>query len=218
MEERLETAAMISRFQRFLFGAMLLAAVVMAVVLIRMRERAHDRLMIAADSQSRGALSTTSTAALPEKITLLVANDLDGSLIPVERSFPMPKDPNARARVLMQKLLEEYAAPKSTHPIANASGVDEVFLMPLLQQKGTSESPGEMAVVNLDAAFVQAQPSGVEPETLTLLSMIATLHANLPQVAEVRFLVDGQQKDTLAGHADLTRVYLASNTQTAVRQ
>lgn len=199
---------MISRIQRFLFGVMLLVAVVMAVVLIRMRERAHDRLMAAADSQP---LSTPSTEPV-EKITLLVANDLDGSLIPVERSFPMPKDPNARARVLMQKLVEEYAAPKSTHPIANASGVDEVFLMPVPQMKGM------MAVVNLNAAFVQAQPSGIEPETLTLLSMIATLHANLPQITEVRFLVDGQQKDTLAGHADLTRVYLASDTQTAVRQ
>lgn len=208
MEERLEAAAVIPRMQRFLFGAMLLAAVLMGIVLIRMRERAHDRLMAAAGSQP---LSAPSTAPV-EKITLLVADDLDGSLIPVERSFPMPKDANARARVLMQKLVEEYAAPKSTHPIANASGVDEVFLMPLQQQKGV------MAVVNLNAAFVQAQPSGIEPETLTLLSMIATLHANLPQITEVRFLVDGQQKDTLAGHADLTRVYLASDTQTAVRQ
>jgi hypothetical protein len=119
---------------------------------------------------------------------------------------------------LIQKLLEEYAAPKSTHPIANASGIDEVFLMPVSQQKGANGGPGEMAVVNLNAAFVQAQPSGIEPETLTLLSIIATLHANLPQITEVRFLVDGQQKDTLAGHADLTRVYLASDTQTAVRQ
>jgi hypothetical protein len=216
VEERLE-AAVIPRFQRFLFGAMLLAAVVMAVVLIRMRERAHDRLMMAADSQPGSELSALSAAPV-ETITLLVANDLDGSLIPAERSFPMPKDPNARARVLMQKLLEEYAAPKSTHPIANASGVDEVFLMPVQQPKGATGPPGEMAVVNLNAAFVQAQPSGIEPETLTLLSMIATLHANLPQITEVRFLVDGRQKDTLAGHADLTRVYLASDTQTAVRQ
>ena len=30
-----------------------------------------------------------------------------------------------------------------------------------------------------------------------------------PKSAQVRFLVDGQQRDTLAGHADLTRVYLA---------
>ena len=204
---------MIPRFQRFLFAAMLFVAVVMAIVLIRMRERAHDRLLIAAD-RPLGAPSSPPV----EKITLLVANDLDGSLIPVDRSFPMPKDPNARARVLMQKLLEEYAAPKSTHPIANVSGVDEVFLMPVLLEKGANDTSGEMAVVNLNAAFVQAQPSGIEPETLTLLSMIATLHANLPQIAEVRFLVDGQQKDTLAGHADLTRVYLASDTQTAVRQ
>jgi hypothetical protein len=152
-----------------------------------------------------------------EKIVLLVANDVDGSLIPVERSFPMPKDVNARARVLIQKLLEEYAAPKSPHPIANASGVDEVFLMPV-QPKNANANSGQMAVVNLNAAFVEAQPSGIEPETLTLLSIIATLHANLPQIAEVRFLVDGRQKDTLAGHADLTRVYLASDTQTAVRQ
>ncbi|HVW77782.1 MAG TPA: GerMN domain-containing protein [Alloacidobacterium sp.] len=201
---------MIPRHQRVLFWVMLLAAVIMAVVLIRMRERAHDRLMMAANSLPL----TNPTNAPVEKITLLVANDLDGSLIPVERSFPMPKDPNARARVLMQKLLEEYAMPKSTHPIANASGVDEVFLMPVTQ-KGAQ---GQMAVVNLNAAFVQAQPSGIEPETLTLLSMIATLHANLPQITEVRFLVDGQQKDTLAGHADLTRTYLASDTQAAVRQ
>src|SRR5215470_9879214 len=144
---------MISRFQRVLFGAMLIAAVVMAIVLLRMRERAHDRLMRAAESQP---LSPPSTAAPVERITLLVANDLDGSLIAVERSFPMPKDPNARARVLMQKLLEEYAAPKSTHPIANASGVDEVFLMPVQQQKGSSPQ-GEMAVVNLNSAFAQAQ-------------------------------------------------------------
>lgn len=205
---------MIPRFQRVLFWVMLLAAVIMAVVLIRLRERAHDRLMTAADS-----LPLTAPSDAPiERITLLVANDVDGSLIPVERSFPLPKDPNARARVLIQKLLEEYAAPKSPHPIANASGIDEVFLMPVPPQKNAPASTGQMAVVNLNAAFVEAQPSGIEPETLTLLSIIATLHANLPQITQVRFLVDGQQKDTLAGHADLTRVYLASDTQTAVRQ
>jgi hypothetical protein len=36
------------------------------------------------------------------------------------------------------------------------------------------------------------------------------LHANLPLVTEVRFLVDGKQYPTLAGHADLTRTYLAA--------
>jgi hypothetical protein len=69
-----------------------------------------------------------------------------------------------------------------------------------------------MAVVNFSASFAQSHPSGIEPETLTLLSIIGTLHANLPAITEVRFLVDGHPRDTLAGHADLTRVYLASST------
>jgi hypothetical protein len=46
---------------------------------------------------------------------------------------------------------------------------------------------------------------------LTVLSICATLRANLPHVAEVRFLVDGQQRPNLAGHADLTRTYLTAD-------
>ena len=42
--------------------------------------------------------------------------------------------------------------------------------------------------------------------------MIGTLHANMPQITEVRFLVDGQPRETLAGHADLLRTYTAADT------
>jgi len=44
-----------------------------------------------------------------------------------------------------------------------------------------------------------------------LLSLISTLHANIPDITEVRFLVDGEPRTTLAGHADLMRSYLASS-------
>jgi hypothetical protein len=66
-------------------------------------------------------------------------------------------------------------------------------------------------VVNLTGAFAATHPSGLETETLTVLSLCGTLHANLPRVTEVRFLVDGQPRATLAGHADLTRTYLAGD-------
>ena len=50
-------------------------------------------------------------------------------------------------------------------------------------------------------------------ESLTLLSMIATLHANLPQIEQVRFLVDGQRPEKpYAGHADLLRTYPSRDT------
>ena len=63
-------------------------------------------------------------------------------------------------------------------------------------------------------AFVQGHPSGILPEMLTIQSILGTLHANLPQITQVRFLVDGQQVQTLAGHADLTRVYTVTDTTT----
>ena len=69
----------------------------------------------------------------------------------------------------------------------------------------------ELAVVNLTSSFVSTHPSGLETETLTVLSICGTLHANLPRVTQVRFLVDGQSRATLAGHADLTRTYLTSD-------
>jgi len=68
-----------------------------------------------------------------------------------------------------------------------------------------------MAVVNLTANFAASHPSGLETETLTVLSICGTLRANLPNVTEVRFLVDGQQRPNLAGHADLTRTYLTAD-------
>jgi hypothetical protein len=51
-------------------------------------------------------------------------------------------------------------------------------------------------------------------EDLTLQSIIGTLHAALPQITQIRFLVDGHPHDTLAGHADLQRTYPATDTTT----
>jgi hypothetical protein len=62
-------------------------------------------------------------------------------------------------------------------------------------------------------SFASSHHSGIETEMLTVLSICGTLHANLPRITQVRFLVDGQQRDTLAGHADLTRTYLAGNAE-----
>lgn len=195
-----------SRAQRLLFLLLAAAVVALAVFLVHLRQRAYDKLAATADK----APLSTDVEAPPETVQLLVAHDIDDSLVEVERRYPMPPDESERARVLVKKLLEEYAAPGSPHPIANAAGLKEIYLMPLPKQAG------QMAVVDLTAAFAQAQPSGIEPETLTLLSIIATLHANIPDIAQVRFLVDGQQRETLAGHADLTRAYLTSGSQMAV--
>ena len=237
---------MISRFQTVLFCILLAASIAMGAVLWHLRERAHQRLVAGEDS----APTSAPQVAPAEQATLLVANDADSSMLAQVQSLPLPQDPGARARAILGRLLDLYAAPNATHPVpGGAASVTQVFLLPVqadspasvpvplpsdargesktnphaesrrahneLAQTQPAASPPpangpEMAVVNLTSAFVASHPSGIESETLTLLSICGTLHANLPQVTEVRFLVDGRSRPTLAGHADLTRTYLAA--------
>lgn len=198
---------MITRAHKILFLLMLLACIIMAAVLIRLRNRAQDRL------QAEAAAAPPSIAegsSVSRAVTLYVPNDLDGSLLAVERSIALPADSNAQARVLLESLIAAFHADGSTHPMSVASGINEVYFLPVPKSPGQAADAGQMAVVDLNGALAAAQPSGIEPETLTLLAVMATLHANLPTVSQVHFLVDGQPRDTLAGHADLTRTYLAS--------
>ncbi len=197
---------MISRPQRILFWVLLVSSVLMAVILLRMRERALDRLLSSATNQPL----TPDNGKTAQNVTLMIANDMDGSVQPGNQSIPLPVDSNARAQVILQHLILDYARPNTRHPIAANKGVNGIFFM-TLPMDAEHTPGGVVAVVDLSASFVEAHPSGIEPEMLTLLSMIGTLHANFPQITQVRFLVDGQPRDTLAGHADLTRAYLASD-------
>jgi hypothetical protein len=141
----------------------------------------------------------------------VAANDADNSLVPQVHSLPLPADPGARARAVLGRLLDLYAAPDAAHPVpGGAASVAQVFLLPATGEKESQNPGAQMAVVNLTGSFAAGHPSGLETETLTVLSICGTLRANLPHVTQVRFLVDGQQRPTLAGHADLTRTYLAA--------
>lgn len=199
---------MIPRYQQILFSILLVAALVMGGVLWHLRQRAHQRLLAGEDS----APTQAPQVAPAEQSTLLVANDADGSLLVQARSLPLPVDPSARARVLLGKLLDLYSEPGAAHPVSGgAAGVAQVFLMPAPGAKSSPNPGAELAVVNLTGEFAAGHPSGLETETLTVLSICGTLRANLPQITEVRFLVDGQERPNLAGHADLTRTYLTAD-------
>jgi hypothetical protein len=232
----------IPRYQAVLLSLMLLASVVMSVVLWQLLERAHQRMLVGQDSAPTQAPEVAPTV----QATLLVASDADNTLLVQVQSLPLPQDPGSRARVILGKLMDLYAAPDADHPVpGGASSIAQVFLLPVpnsdsnpasssstpvagkpargqpkpAESKATAPMPEQtsppppgpqLAVVNLTGAFAASHPSGLETETLTVLSICGTLHANLPRVTQVRFLVDGQPRTTLAGHADLSRTYLAA--------
>jgi hypothetical protein len=203
---------MIPRYQKILFGILLLASLVMGVVLWQLRERAHERMIAGQDSAPTSAPEVASA----EQATLVVANDNDSSLLTQVHFLPLPVDDGARARAVLGKLLDLYAAPDAAHPVpGGGTSVTQVFLLPAPQLGALSQNPepagAQLAVVNLTGSFAASHPSGIETETLTVLSICGTLRANLPSVTQVRFLVDGHERATLAGHADLTRTYLTAD-------
>ena len=223
------------RRMRILFWCLFLGIVVMAAVLVTERQRQRDRVRDLADQTPIDAPYTDT-----EPVPLDLANDDEGSVVAAERQIALPTEVTARARALLDHLVTEYASPGSAHPLPPGLMVNELFLLPLpvMGHSVDSSTPatadgrvrtvpvpssnlealqpktpgGELAVIDLRGSFVNSHPSGVEVESLTIASIIGTLHANLPQIEQIRFLVDGPPRETLAGHADLLRTYPSRDT------
>src|SRR5882724_2185474 len=218
---------MIPRYQRILFWILLGSSIVMVIALIWLHRRAHAT--INADNTPLAAPSSSGTESVP----FAVVNDDDGTITSTDRDVALPSTPAIRARALLEKLLADYALPGSSHPIPGGIAVNDVFLvdLPLSAPASSAEDrpirpaltkeeaadplthgTGQLAVVNLRSSWIENHPSGIQTEQLTLLSILGTLHTNLPTITQVRFLVDGLPRPTLAGHVNLTRTYACIDT------
>ncbi len=201
---------MIPRYQRILFWSLAGCILLMLLFLLHGCEQAHLRLTGQGDTSPLAAPVASQT----ETVTLSLASDADASITPTQRRLSLPEEQTLRARALLEQLIAQYALSGSAHPLQAGPAVDDVFLLtlPAAPDQTYRAASGQTAVVNLHGAFADHHPSGIVVETLTLQSLIGTLHAALPQVGQVRFLVDGQTRETLAGHASLLRPYPAADT------
>ena len=226
--------AMIPRYQRILFWILAGAIVLMALFLLHGCEQAREKLTRHRDETPLAAPVEAPSGA----VRLALASDADGSITLAEREIALPAETTARARALLARLIAEYSAKDSAHPLESGPAIDDVFVLdlPLRQpaaigSKALTEEPpatgvtsephtpgGQLAVINLRGTFADHHPSGIGPETLTIQSIIGTLYANFPRIEQVRFLVDGHPRDTLNGHADLLRTYPVVNTATRTAQ
>jgi spore germination protein GerM len=76
----------------------------------------------------------------------------------------------------------------------------------------------KLAVLDLNEQFAEGHRSGIMVEDFTILSLIDTLAANFPQLEQVKFLVDGKERETLAGHTDLKTIYNTAAVHKVVEQ
>lgn len=130
-------------------------------------------------------------AITAERATLYFADPRWTRLVPEERRLSPSADPVAHVRTLVTALAEG--------PRGEAAPV----LPRELKVRGVYLGRDGLAVLDLDdpAGF---DPGGVAGEALAVFAVVHTLVANVPGLASVQFLLDGQVRDTLAGHVKIS--------------
>jgi spore germination protein GerM len=182
--------------------AVMLAVVVAMGTYLRRMRRQESALHSAADLQPVAPPPSGPT----ETVTLYIADDASGTLRAQSAQIPLPGGRQQRAEELLRALLRIYQHPGASHPLAPAADIRSIYLV----------APGA-AVIDLNNAFADQHRSGILDEQLTVNSLVETLAANVPGVTRVRILVEGNARETLAGHADLTDFFDASTIAQASR-
>jgi spore germination protein GerM len=182
---------MIPRHLKITFALLLAAALLTGVYVWTLKRHARQ----APQNTELQQPVAPPNAGTPLTVALYVADDQQGALRREEASLTLPSDPTLRAQAILRALIARYTQKDSTHPLPAGADVNDVYFV-----NGT-------AVVDLNDAFASGHRSGVMVEELTVFSLVQTLAANLPGVAQVKILVNGQERETLAGHADLADFY-----------
>ena len=184
---------MIPRHLIIAFAILLAAALGLSVYAWHMRNIATTALPAAAVDTRPLA---PPVAGPREHVVLFVAHDEDGTLRAESSQIPMPSGRQQRAEELLRALLSIYLDKNSPHQLGAGSEIRSVYLV----------DPG-VAVIDVNSAFADTHRSGVLVEQLTVASLIQTIAVNTPNLLRIKILVDGKERDTLAGHADLTSYY-----------
>jgi len=146
-------------------------------------------------------------AGSDELLKLTIAYDEDGVFRTREVSTVVPSEPSARAKAVLDALIGYYLGKPSPHELAEGSAVNSVFIVNT-----------KLAVVDLNQALVEGHRSGILVEDFTVMSLIDTLATNVPQLQQVKILINGKEHETLAGHADIRSTYSTAAIHKVVAQ
>lgn len=184
------------------FAVLLLAVIGAGIYLVTLKRNAEE----AAQRIDTRPL-TPPVAGPTQHVVLYEADDQRGSIKRSEVDVALPEDRSERDRQVLHALLGEYVKRPSGHELAPGSDVRSVYLL-----------PNHIAVVDTTPQFAEGHRSGVLVEMLTIASLVQTLAANEPDVESVKILVDGKERESLAGHADLTCFYHVGQVAELVKQ
>jgi hypothetical protein len=192
---------MIPRNVQIAGGLILLAVIGAAIYGLQLQRRDYR------NKRQAAAAPLSAENANQTRFNATVAFDDDGVLAHRELSAALPEEPSERTRMVLRTLLHYYTQTPSSHPLPAGSDVRAVYI-----------TPDGLCVVDLNATLADQHRSGMLIEQFTVMSMLETLAVNAPQVKRVKLLVDGKERASLAGHADLAGVYDIDQVHAAVKE
>jgi hypothetical protein len=184
----------IPRHFQIMISLLLVAILMVGIYIIQLR-RGEQQISL----QNAVAPAGPQRGGVLESIHILVAYDDDQALRWRDAQAFMPEDRSQRAKAVLRAVLEQYLQKPSPHPVGKDAAIKDVYLI-----------GNDTLLVDTSAAFADQHPSGILLEEMTLASLIETLSANVPGITRVKFLVEGKERETLAGHADLMSFYQVS--------
>lgn len=120
------------------------------------------------------------------------------TLEPTALDLDLSADPEKRANQLITALIEK-APSQSQRTLPADAALLQFYLLP----DGT-------AIADFSETLVTEIPSGILNEEMAVDSIVRTLGANLSNVRRIKFLIRGQDAETLAGHLDLSDFFSVS--------
>jgi spore germination protein GerM len=178
-------------------------AVVSAAIyfpILRRRVKTAAKIAEPSEEQARRELTQAITQNASDPVVKVkmfwTSSEDESALAPVTIQFALSKDAALRAKQVINTLL---AGPVDSD--LRTLPPDAALLAFYLLPDGT-------AVADFSEALATSTPSGIQSEQLAVDSIARTLEANVPRVKRLKILIHGQELDTLAGHVDLTQLFI----------
>ncbi|MBR2733696.1 MAG: GerMN domain-containing protein [Selenomonadaceae bacterium] len=134
--------------------------------------------------------ATSEKSAHAMNIKVYYPDDSGMRLVEVEREITVD-DPNDKYLVAVESLRDD----------PNDANLTRIFPSNAAIRSVTVEDG--MAIVDFDGGILKSFVGGSTGEEFLIGSIVDTL-TNFPEVTSVKFLVDGQEIETLSGHMDLS--------------
>jgi len=193
----------IPRYMQIAITLLLAGILVSGIYVIRLTHGEQQKNLLGMEN----APAAAPVEGKQEKISILVAYDKDHRLRWQDAAVTIPTDRGLHARAVLHALLDVYVQDPSPHPLAPGADVRDVYFI-----------GNDTAVIDTTRQFADGHPSGILLEDMTLVSMAETLTANVSGITRIKFLVDGKERETLAGHLDLLPFYEVSSLHAAAQE